>query len=137
MIIYICASMKFCEEMVNLKNILEKKGHNIILPENTIEYANKKIEYETSEKSIENKISKNLFKYYFEIVKKSDAILVANFEKNNIENYIGGNTLIEMSFAKILDKKIFLLNDIPKLSYSDEIIAMQPIIINNNLELIN
>ncbi len=41
-----------------------------------------------------------------------------------------------MAFAHVLGKKIFLLNSIPKMSYSDEIEAMKPIIINNNLEII-
>jgi len=44
---------------------------------------------------------------------------------------------LEIAFAYVLNKKIFLLNPIPELAYTDEIIAMQPIIINNDLELIN
>jgi predicted RNA-binding protein with PUA domain len=38
-----------------------------------------------------------------------------------------------MAFAYVLDKKIFLLNPIPKISYSDEIYAMKPIILNGDL----
>jgi len=57
-------------------------------------------------------------------------------DKNGIGNYIGGNTLIEMAFAHVLNKKIFLLNPVPEISYKDEIIAMQPIILNGNLEKI-
>jgi hypothetical protein len=38
-----------------------------------------------------------------------------------------------MAFAFALDKKIFLLNPIPKMSYTDEIEAMKPIILNQNL----
>jgi len=41
--------------------------------------------------------------------------------------------LIEMAFAYVLNKKIFLLNPAPRMSYSDEIEAMKPIIINEDL----
>lgn len=42
-----------------------------------------------------------------------------------------------MGFAYVLDKKLFLLNDIPKVNYKDEIVALKPIILNGNIELIN
>ena len=41
-----------------------------------------------------------------------------------------------MAFAHILSKKIFLLNPIPDMIYTDEIKAMQPIIVNNDLNRI-
>jgi len=69
--------------------------------------------------------------------KESDAIIVINVDKNGIKNYIGGNTFLEMGFAYVLDKKLFLLNDIPKVNYKDEIVALKPIILNGNIELIN
>lgn len=34
----------------------------------------------------------------------SDAILVLNYDKKGIKNYIGGNTLMEMGFAHVHDK---------------------------------
>ena len=59
-----------------------------------------------------------------------------NFNKNGIQNYISGNTLIEMGQAYVNNKKIYLLKPIPSMVYTQEIIAMQPIIIDNNLKLI-
>jgi len=58
------------------------------------------------------KIQGDLIKCYYEIIKNSDAVLVINMNKNGIENYIDGNTLIEMAFAHMLDRKIFLLNSV-------------------------
>ena len=64
----------------------------------------------------------------------SDAILVLNYDKKGIKNYIGGNTLMEIGFAHILNKKIFLLNPIPDIDfYKSEIEATKPIILNGNL----
>jgi len=61
----------------------------------------------------------------------------AHFTRKGIENYIGGNTLMEMGFAYVNDKKIFLLNPLPQdVPYLDEIRAMEPVIINGNLKKI-
>ena len=39
----------------------------------------------------------------------ADAVLVLNYDKKGIKNYIGGNTLMEIGFAHVLNQKIFLL----------------------------
>jgi hypothetical protein len=38
-----------------------------------------------------------------------------------------------MNFAYVLCKKIFLLNPIPKINYSNEIESMKPVILDNDL----
>jgi len=50
--------------------------------------------------------------------------LVVNPDKNNVANYIGGNVFLEMGYAHILKKKIFLYNDIPAMPYADETRSM-------------
>ncbi|MGM5483633.1 MAG: hypothetical protein ACQER9_01805 [Nanobdellota archaeon] len=134
--ITICGSMAFAKEMFEIKKQLENKGHEIIFPYNTEFYADGSLAPESRKESVENKIKHDLFKYYFKQIQDSDAILVVNLSKNNIDNYVGGNSFIEMAFAHVLDKKVFLLNPIPQIAYSDEIIGLQPIIINGNLDKI-
>ena len=134
--IAVCSSMKFAKEMIDLKNQLEEFGHNVILPNKTEMYAEGSLTPETNKESAENKIKDNLFKTYFKKIKNSDAILVVNLEKNSVPNYVGGNTFLEMAFAHILDKRIFLLNEIPEMIYFDEMTAMQPFILNGDLTLI-
>ncbi|MBI3413315.1 MAG: hypothetical protein HY051_04505 [Candidatus Aenigmarchaeota archaeon] len=51
-----------------------------------------------------------------------------NFDKKGIKNYIGGNTFLEMGFAHVLNKKIFIWNGVPSMPYTDEIIATQPFV---------
>ncbi len=41
---------------------------------------------------------------------------------------------MEMGFAFILNKRIYLRTDIPEMSYSEEILACEPIVINENLQ---
>lgn len=130
--IAICGSMCFGKEMLELKKSLESNGHKVIVPENTEAYANGTIEIENKWEKIELDVIKS----YFKKIKKQDAIIVMNIDKNNIKNYIGGNSLIEIAFAHVLDKKVFLLNSVPKLNYSDEIEAMNPIILNGDINLI-
>ena len=60
-----------------------------------------------------------------------------NFDKNGISNYIGGNTLMEIGFAHVNDKKVFLLNPVPEIGYKDEIMAMVTKTINGNLNNIS
>ena len=72
------------------------------------------------------------------IFKNQDAsdFLVLNYDKNGVKNYIGGNTLMEMGLAFFLKKKIYLLNQIPKLSYKEEVLGMRPIILGGDFSKI-
>lgn len=131
--IAIAGSMSVAKDMLKIKEELEKFRHIIVIPTNTEKYAEGKIDIENKWEKIELDVLKG----YFTEIKNCDALLVINQLKNNISNYIGGNSLIEMAFAYVLDKKIFLLNSIPDLNYRDEIEAMKPIILNGDLSLIN
>jgi predicted RNA-binding protein with PUA domain len=62
--------------------------------------------------------------------------LVVNEDLNGIKGYIGGNSFLEMGFAHVLNKKIFLLNPISEMGYEDEIVAMKPVILNGDLDKI-
>ena len=122
--------------MIKIAQKLKSKNHEIILPHNVEKYAQEELKNETSSEATQNKIKNDLIRDYYNKIKNSDAILVTNFDKNNIKNYIGGNVFLEIGYAHVLNKTIFLLNDIPKMPYSEEIEAMQPVIINNDLSKI-
>ncbi len=66
----------------------------------------------------------------------NDAILVLNFEKNGQPNYIGGATFLEIFRAFNADKKIFLFNSIPENIFKDELLGMNPVVINGDLSKI-
>ena len=73
---------------------------------------------------------------HFEKVAWSDAVLILNYSKNNVEKYVGANTFLEMGLAFHFGKKIFLLNPIPDIPCKEELLGMKPIVINNNLSLL-
>src|SRR3989344_3786316 len=129
--IAICGSMTFAKEMINAGRELEKKGYRIIMPPNIEKYAGGAVKVENKWEKIEL----DLIRGYYEEIKKVDAILVVNKDKNGIKNYVGGNSLIEIAFAYVLNKKIFLLNPIPQMSYKDEIEAMNPVVLNEDLNI--
>jgi 8-oxo-dGTP diphosphatase len=127
--IVICGSLKFAKEMIQVGEWLSAKGHFVVLPENSEKHAEKEIAHE---EDMHEKIEQDLIRRHYEEIVHVDAVMVVNITKNGIANYIGGNTLMEMGFAHVLHKKIYLLNPIPQQSYTDEIVAMQPVIINKS-----
>jgi hypothetical protein len=71
---------------------------------------------------------------HFAEVEKGDAILVLNYEKHGIQNYIGGNVFMEMSLAFWLNKPIFILNEIPDESaFEEETKGMEPIVLHGDV----
>ena len=128
--IAICGSMAFSKEIVETKEKLQSLGYVVEIPNSTEQYADGSIAVEDKWKKVEDDLIRNWYK----VIESSDAILVLNHTKNNIKNYVGGNSLIEMAFAHILYKKIYLLNPIPKMSYSDEIESFKPVVLNGDLD---
>ena len=133
--ITICGSVKFRKEMVEARDKLNEAGYEGIICSVMEDLAlgrNPELLKRIEENHAQAKKDGGFIKWYYNSIVDSDAILVLNYDKNDIKNYIGGNTLMEMAFAHVHDKKIFLLNPAPEISYRDEIIAMDPIIINND-----
>ena len=134
--IIICGSMVFSKEMIEIKRNLEKKGFEITLPRHTKEYAELEDRDEAHSKAAENKIAEDLIRDYFQQIKEHDAVLIVNEEKHGKENYIGGNAFLEMGFAHVLGKEIYVLNGMPGVTYKDEIEAMQPVFLEGDLNKI-
>lgn len=135
--IVICGSMKFSKEMLKIKEKLNSLGFdNVVVPRDADKYASNQLAEENSYESIKNKIEEDLIRSHYEEIKSADAVLIVNYDKNGIANYIGGNSFLEAAFAHVLKKKLYLLFEIPNMAYSDELKAMQPIILNNDLSKI-
>lgn len=132
--ITICGSITFYDEMANLEDELKVIGFSEVL--RPIGVGGKEKEYKASLKVEEDgkrKIDLDLINEHWKKILKSDCILVANYEKKDIAGYIGGNTFLEMGFAFVTGKPIFLLNPIPEMGYTSEMQGMQPIVIYGDL----
>lgn len=144
--ITICGSIAFYDEMEEIKRKLEALGHEVKLPPNQVKNEQGQMmpvkEYYELRKTYPENTSwvwdrkKEAIQAHFEKVNWAEAIIVLNYDKKGIPNYIGSNTLMEMGLALHLNKKIFLLNPIPEISSKEEILGMKPIIIKGDLSLI-
>lgn len=144
--ITLCGSIAFYDEMLITQKKLEALGHVVSLPPAEIsgEFGQKipTKEYYSIRKTTHARdgwiweAKETAMREHFNKVMTSDAVLILNYSKNDIENYIGGNTLLEMGVAFHLKKAIFLLNPIPEMCYHDEILGLQPLVINGDLSLI-
>ena len=131
--ITICGSMVFSEKMLEVKRELEKLGHEAFAPVTTNFYQGKTIEQKVK-LAIQNKTENDAMIKHYNLIKRNDAILVLNYERKGIVGYIGGNTFLEIGFAYVLNKSIFLMNSVPEIDlYKSEIEATKPVIINNDL----
>ena len=134
--IAICASMVFAEKMVQVKRQLEEIGHTVFISQFAEGYLGK-AEQEKEKLAVHDKNENDAIRKFWEMIKKSDAILVLNYDRKGIKNYIGGNTLMEIGFAHVLNKKIFLMNPIPNIEYyRSEIEAVSPVILGQALKKI-
>ncbi len=134
MIITICGSMQFHEEMREVKKALERMGHTVYVPK-SIDLMDKVgyVHPTEDEERIEAKIEHDFIREHFRKIELADAIFVLNYDKKGITNYIGGNTFLEMGLAFWLGKKTYLLHPVPDMDYKTEMHAMQPIILYGDL----
>lgn len=112
--------MAFYEKIKKLKQDLEIQGHTVVIPLPDEHYKNS------------GKIKLDSMKDYNKEIENSDAILVANYEKHDIKNYIGVNSLMEIGMAFNRKKKIFILNQIPD-NCKEEFSAIGVIELNGDL----
>jgi len=129
----IIGSMQMTEKMIALRDELNSLGHNAYMTTLSKPFIGKTDE-EKEKIKIHQKNNLDAITEFWRLMQGGDAVLVANYDKNGIKNYIGGNTFLEIGFAHVLGQKIFLLNSIPEISYyKTEIEAMKPLIINGDL----
>jgi hypothetical protein len=138
--ILISSSLDFAPKLRELNAHLQHRGFEVTLPPTAQKILKGEVTVETIQQEKqsgtfhERSIRSDAIRRYWELIQGTDVLLVANFQKNGIPNYIGGNAFLEMGFAHVLRKRIFLLFDIPEMSYSDEIRAMEPICLRGSLK---
>ncbi len=96
--IVLCGSMKVKDKILEVSDKLNEMGFNVLLPKECMEGLPKVIASRA---------------HFDRIVdKKNKYILIVNAPKKGIDNYIGPNSLCEISFGFYFKKKVFLLDDI-------------------------
>lgn len=130
----IIGSMNLTEDMIEVRDKLIRLGHDAYLTNLAEPFIGVNNEEEKEKIKIYQKMNQDAIREFWELMQGGDAVLAVNKTRKGIENYIGGNTFLELGFAHVLNQKIYLYNPIPKIDfYESEIKAMQPIILNGNL----
>lgn len=128
--VLIHASLDFAKEIIDVKKFFDECSNiSVILPELTRYQDIRDVDGDDiTFTKIKNRLSIENMKN----VEKCDGLLILNYTHRGIENYVGGNSFLEMCIAFYLHKPIFLLNDIPEnMHYTEEIKSFYPIIIKN------
>lgn len=132
----VAGSMHYTERLLEARDKLQSLGHDAFVTNLAAPFVGKSDEEKEAIK-INQKNNKDAIREFWRLMQGADALLVMNLERHGVPNYIGGNTLMEMGFAHVLDQKIFLLNPIPDIKfYKSEIEALKPVIINGDFSLI-
>ncbi|MFC1613477.1 hypothetical protein ACFL23_04050 [Patescibacteria group bacterium] len=132
----IIGSMQFTDKMIEYRDQLLELGHNAFLTDLHKTMIGK-TDLEIEKIKLHQKNNMDAIREFWRMMQGADAVLVLNFDKNGVKNYIGGNTLMEIGFAHVLNQKIFILNPIPEMPYcKTEIEAVKPIIIEGDLKKI-
>ena len=134
--ITICGSLTFFKEMLQAKEKLEQMGHGVNIPTDAPDVASGNHNNDNLEADYQRCIKDDIMRTHFKLIEQSDAVLVLNYDKNNIKGYIGTASLMEIGLAYHLHKKIFLLYPFPHYSeqrWAHEVRIIQPVIINGDL----
>jgi hypothetical protein len=133
--IFITASKNSYAKVAEVKEELESMGH-IVTPPNgfntpQLEDTNRQLSPDDY-----SNWKAEMIREDGRIVAANDAVLILNLEKHGQPNYVGGATFLEMFKAFDLGKKLFMYNPIPDGILTDEIIGLQPVVINQDLSKI-
>ena len=132
----IIGSMQFTDKMVEFREKLRELGHDAFITDLHTTMIGK-TDDEIEKIKLHQKYNMDAIRNFWQAMQGADAVLVLNFDKNGVENYVGGNTLMEIGFAHVLNQKIFMLNPIPEMPYcKTEIEAVRPIILDGDLSKI-
>ena len=135
--IVICGSMTHYPKMVEVRDELVSYGYEVILPDPEKEHHLRAIKKNNYVDTFTLKKKYDYIKKHYNHIVKADCILITNWSKKRIKNYIGGNAFLEMGFAHILNKPIYMLHDVPEIGYYyHEMKAMEPIILYGRVDRI-
>lgn len=137
--ILIVCSTNFYNKIDGIIPKLTANGHTITTP-NCYNEPDQDINYDDMTDAEYTDFLKRMYYSSKEKISNVDAILVLNYtkEKNDqlLENYIGASTFLEMYEAFMQNKKIYMVNGYPNNMLYDEIKGFNPIIINENFNMI-
>ena len=133
--IFIICSKRFYKDIPPILEKLEKQGHDCIMP-NCYDNPDAEAQSWTGGEKAHAGFKRKMFSRSRKVTEDVDAVLCLNCEKDGKPNYIGGATFLELYDAFMMNKKIFLWNDLPQGIFYDELHGFAPKIIHGDISLI-
>lgn len=131
--ICICCSLSFTDEVLALAEKLKSLGHEPLLPNGMINRVMEREDFDP----VKTKAATDAVRKHIDKIRESDAVLVCNYDKKGVANYIGANTFIEIAAAHYMRKPIYALNPLPEQSYiKDEIESFDIAVLNGDLAIL-
>jgi hypothetical protein len=140
--VVICSSGSHYQKIFSIQKDLQAMGYKVVLPSTAIKMKKKNDfnidTYKTWFENPKDYRKKRIFMdRHFKKIINGDLVLIANFDKNGIEGYIGGNVLMEITIAYYHKKPIYILNNISEASsIKEEIYGVDPIFLSGKLSLL-
>lgn len=128
----LCGSMKHISLWEKVIDELRASGLTVSTPaltEESIDWANL-----PEEEVVERK--GRFVRRHFANIALAKSVLVCNYEKNGIANYVGTNSHMEMTAGFVYEKPLFLLNPVPFQDSREEVLALEPTVLNGDLSLL-
>jgi hypothetical protein len=118
--IAICGSMAFMNEMEALAVTIRSFGIDALTPQR------EEVGLDCSKLSRAEtvRLKRRYVDTHLEKIRRSGAVLIANFDKRGVAGYVGPNTLMEAAFAHALGVPVIFLNDPSKQSCGLECLAI-------------
>jgi len=130
----ICCSLTFTDEVLALAEELKQLGHEVLLPNSVIAGSIKDPNFDP----VQAKISTGNVNKHIDKIRQSDAILVCNYDKKGIKDYVGANTFLEIAAAHYFGKPIFALRPLPDQPYiNDEIQSFAIKVLDDDLKALH
>ncbi len=133
--LFLVASKHCYKHIPSLETELRARGHTLVFP-NCYDNPEEEDRRRSLGKEAHALWKRDMILHSTQVIDEVDGVLVLNFEKNGIPNYIGGATFLETYDAFRLGKKIFLYNPIPEGILHDEICGFCPTILQGDLNTI-
>lgn len=128
--IVLCGSMAFYSKMLDLRDELSLHGLPAFAPDPDNDL------FTTQEKSDQITKRRASMRHIRKVRDQSTfGILVVNFDKHGIPDYIGPNTFAEIAVALAHYKRIYLFQSVPRF-YQDELLAWGAIPLHGDIRLI-
>lgn len=127
--IALCASVAFKDKWLIIKDRLQAACLTVHAPLSTESWG-----WDTMSETEMIDRKKHLIDRHISNIRASRAVLVCNYDKNEETGYVGPNTLIEMTAAYLLEKPIYVLNEIPIEGKGLEIRAFGGIVLDGSID---